>query len=612
MGWDGAGGYNRIHNFSADASAGINILAARMDAELDDFASALTRVWTRDGQNAPTQDLTLGGRKFIGVGAATSVNNYMRVREFIENVPIFMQDQESSADRISVSAQFFTSVSANQAPGDGTRILVRAGSDKSSAVLYLNGHSANVEFQDGNRAGDALVSGGIYEFLFSSVDVAWKVTRPDDGRTAAERSAGVTIVNHQKVPGNVLRYGHNTTPGTTDMAPAIQAAIDTAEAGGVVYVPSGTYLIGSQLSIADGTPIKFCGDGPKSIIRKGFNGDMLSLGLKSELTGVYLDGNGANFTGRGVIIETGSGGDGWQNIHDCTILDTQSYCIEYTAVGAGWMSRIVNVRLGVYNRPATYAIKYPADPGGTDNGPRLISNCVTLGPLVDIAGSKGCNIIGNMAGEDASQTVPSVTMNSDSVRAVAIGNTFECNTPVQIKGDRHVFIANVMRDGYSLEAGATNCIVGFTYTTGSIDDLDVDNSSSVTNMMYSAAHTYTPTWTGSGSNPAIGNGTISGRWQRDGRRVHLQIDLLMGSTTTFGTGTYTFSLPTVLPAPGSGTSVGTCWMFDSGTTNRVGTAIIDGSGVVCIADSEAANVGATNPFTWAANDRLRIDATYNL
>src|SRR3990167_2335177 len=207
MGWDGAGSYTRVHNFSADASSGIKILAARMDAEINDIASAIPIAWARNGQNVPTTDMPMGGRKFVNVAAAASVSNYMRVREFIENVPIFMQDTESSADRISVSSQYFTSVSANQAPGDGTTIMVRVNLDKSSAVLYLDGHSANVEFQDGNRAANAMVSGGIYDLTYSSVDTAWKLPSPDDGRTAAEIAAGVTVVNYSKQPGLIPRWG---------------------------------------------------------------------------------------------------------------------------------------------------------------------------------------------------------------------------------------------------------------------------------------------------------------------------------------------------------------------------------------------------------------------
>lgn len=252
MGWDNAGGYNRQHNFSADASSGIKILAVRMDTELDDFASAMTLALTRNGQNVPTVNLPMGGFRHINVGAPTSVNNYMRSREFIENVPIFMQDQEASADRISVSAQYFTSVSANQAPGDGTKIIVRAASDKSSAVLYLNGHSANVEFQDGNRALNAMVSGGIYEMLFSSADVVWKLQNPDDGRTSAERAAGVTPTNYQYPEGHVYRYGTNSTPGTTDMTSALQSA---ALVSRNITIPEETILVTAVTPLLSNTVV---------------------------------------------------------------------------------------------------------------------------------------------------------------------------------------------------------------------------------------------------------------------------------------------------------------------------------------------------------------------
>jgi hypothetical protein len=272
LGWDGAGGYTRQHNFSADASAGINILAARMDTELNDVASAMTLAWARNGQNVPAQDMPMGGRKFVNVGAPTSVSDFIRSREFIENVPIFMQDAESSADRISVSSQYFTSVSANQAPSDGTKIMVRVNSNKSSAVMYVDGHSANVEYQDGNRIGAALLSGGIYEFTYSSVDTAWKVPAPGDGRTAAEIAAGVTPTNYQYLEGEALRYGYRADD-STDNTTAIQNAIDVMDAagGGIALLPEGTGRFASTITLkqfvslqgqgAGATVIRYTGSG---------------------------------------------------------------------------------------------------------------------------------------------------------------------------------------------------------------------------------------------------------------------------------------------------------------------------------------------------------------
>lgn len=98
-------------------------------------------------------------------------------------------------------------------------------------------------------------------------------------QTSAESSAGVTPTNLQYEPGNVLRYGTNTTPGTTDMQAAIQAAIDQAgETGGAdVYIPAGRYLTGSALTGT--TDIIMRGDGiGKSVIEPSGSFVALTLG----------------------------------------------------------------------------------------------------------------------------------------------------------------------------------------------------------------------------------------------------------------------------------------------------------------------------------------------
>ena len=41
MGYDGSGGYARVHNWVTDKNAAVKITASRMDAEFDDFASAM-------------------------------------------------------------------------------------------------------------------------------------------------------------------------------------------------------------------------------------------------------------------------------------------------------------------------------------------------------------------------------------------------------------------------------------------------------------------------------------------------------------------------------------------------------------------------------------------
>jgi len=85
-------------------------------------------------------------------------------------------------------------------------------------------------------------------------------------QTLAESNAAVTPINYFRREGNVLRYGTNVTPGTTDMMAAIQAALNQAAqpTGASAYLPAGTYLDTAQLTI--GSNVRFYGDGSSSII----------------------------------------------------------------------------------------------------------------------------------------------------------------------------------------------------------------------------------------------------------------------------------------------------------------------------------------------------------
>jgi hypothetical protein len=90
MAWDGGGTFNRVHNFSADASAGIQAQASRFDAEFDGLKTGLENTATLTGETSPTANQPMGGFRHTGVGAGLSADNYLRVNEFINNTPIFI------------------------------------------------------------------------------------------------------------------------------------------------------------------------------------------------------------------------------------------------------------------------------------------------------------------------------------------------------------------------------------------------------------------------------------------------------------------------------------------------------------------------------------------
>jgi hypothetical protein len=98
---------------------------------------------------------------------------------------------------------------------------------------------------------------------------------PPYPQTSAERATGVAPTNYLYSAGNVLRYGGNSEPGTTDMSAAFQAAFDQqAKGGAAIYVPSGTYLVASAISTSSPAAFTLYGDGMgKTVIVKSVDGD---------------------------------------------------------------------------------------------------------------------------------------------------------------------------------------------------------------------------------------------------------------------------------------------------------------------------------------------------
>lgn len=121
---------------------------------------------------------------------------------------------------------------------------------------------------------------------------------------------------------------------------------------------------------------------------------------------------------------------------------------------------------------------------------------------------------------------------------------------------------------------------------------------------------FTPTWSGSVTNPALVDGTVAAAYKQIGKTVHFRIHYTFGPNTTFGSGAYGFTLP-VTPAQ-SQTAAALC--IDSSAAQRFPGAawITAGSGIFRVAEGAGGNVGisSTVPFTWATTDELIISGTY--
>jgi hypothetical protein len=128
---------------------------------------------------------------------------------------------------------------------------------------------------------------------------------------------------------------------------------------------------------------------------------------------------------------------------------------------------------------------------------------------------------------------------------------------------------------------------------------------------------YTPSWGSSGTAPAIGNGTIDGAWISAGKLVHFRAVITMGTTTTYGTGTYTIGLPATVGGAGRVLVAGIA-RDDSAAADFPAAAIIAAAATTAplrtwpTSAAGAALIGLTNaiPFTWANLDSVTISGTY--
>lgn len=129
----------------------------------------------------------------------------------------------------------------------------------------------------------------------------------------------------------------------------------------------------------------------------------------------------------------------------------------------------------------------------------------------------------------------------------------------------------------------------------------------------STSVSYSTTWAGAGGNPAIVNGSITAVYRRVGGLVAFHIKVTAGSSTTYGSGLYSLTLP-VSPAYDGmtfngaiyDTSGGALYLLrgrNTGTTVNLYHHSVSTAGL-------AAQTTATAPVTLASGDSIELSGTY--
>jgi hypothetical protein len=131
---------------------------------------------------------------------------------------------------------------------------------------------------------------------------------------------------------------------------------------------------------------------------------------------------------------------------------------------------------------------------------------------------------------------------------------------------------------------------------------------------------FTPALTATTTDPTLGSGsTAEGFYTKSGRWVAGQGRILFGTSgVNAGSGTYRVSLPVFAGGlsgsgtAGNGPTIGVFTIKDDGSTiTRFGVLqLVSASTALMLTGSDATGVSNSNPWTWAASDRIHYSFGY--
>lgn len=375
--------------------------------------------------------------------------------------------------------------------------------------------------------------------------------------------------------------------------------------------PSSCYKITSALTLPANTML-FGANKRTTKIQKFFNGDLLTLGDGAGFSHIYLEGDGDNYSGKGVVL---SGTNGRQIIEHSRILNNRSAAIDI-ATSAGSQSSFHDIDMWRWDI-ATHAIAvtgsglYAVVISPTQQlsaVPRKFSDIESGGsPAFDFGGSNDTYLSNAFVGD--------LLFNTES-RGVHVVNTRWANqAAANLDGHNNTIVGCGIAPQLTIVASSDDWhIQGNSLNNPPI----IDNSATYQNNIDQFNVTYTPSWTASaGTQPSLGNGDLRGSYTRNGNVINVSVELTIGSTTTVGdAGVWRFAMPTTYysVAGRSQTALGVGYARDTSVPAQVllVPAIISGTSYAVVNYSGGIQLTYNLPYTWATGDIIRFTLSYTM
>jgi microcystin-dependent protein len=194
MSWNGAGTFNRLFSWVADAAAAINISSSRMDADSNDIVSnGFGNCLTRDGQGAATASLPMNGFRHTGVGNAVNRTDYAALGQVQDGIGLNWTIAGGSADALTA-----TYTPALTALTDGQLCFVRAvnANATTTPTFAPNGLTARTITKNGGAAllaGD--IAGNLVEIVlrYNFANTRWELLNPAQPNPQAVNPTGAVV-----------------------------------------------------------------------------------------------------------------------------------------------------------------------------------------------------------------------------------------------------------------------------------------------------------------------------------------------------------------------------------------------------------------------------------
>ncbi|MBL0141428.1 MAG: hypothetical protein IPP91_05035 [Betaproteobacteria bacterium] len=339
---------------------------------------------------------------------------------------------------------------------------------------------------------------------------------------------------------DVLAFGAEGD-GKVDDTAAFRAAL-LAAAGRSLLVPTPkvAYRITGTLRVSEGTML--VGESRYATrIRLDADFPLISLGAWAGLVSLHLDGNGR--AGVGVSM---TGTEGQQFVENCRITDFGAPCLHFS-LGAG----------SGFSCASALAYRRDGRPGG-GRAAIVIEDAVQLHAVprkfvnLETGGQCSFSFGGGNSTYVANSFLSDLEYSRHSTATLITNCRIATPTPLVIRGGQNCVVACDVYPRVTLAEGTGGCVVGpNNYNNPPV----IDQSGNNQNLIFCPDVPYAPELSNTSGTVALGNGSITGRWSRQGNVVSAAIRLVTGTTTFLGSGRLRFSLPpgmattNAIPAP---------------------------------------------------------------